>query len=134
MPNQPKRLQGEFDVLTDLFDWVGLRKNTHKIVSMECQPCHTTGRMLVAAYQRPARGTGTTYHEKQRMWFQCLECESILTHCQSQTGMGQGDQGGTPPPRGGPYLLSILTKNAVTTPVPGRGVSGWVIKLDQPPI
>ena len=33
---RPERLQREFDVLTGIFDWVGLRTNTRKIVSMVC--------------------------------------------------------------------------------------------------
>ena len=35
---QPKYLQGVFDALTGLFDWMGLRKNTGKTVGMVCQP------------------------------------------------------------------------------------------------
>ena len=34
----PERLQRAFNVLTGLFDRVGLRKNTRKTVSMACQP------------------------------------------------------------------------------------------------
>ena len=71
---QLERLQVAFDVLTDLFERVGLRKNTNKMACMACQPCHTPVRMLVVAYDTWATGTVTTYWEHQRMWFQCLEC------------------------------------------------------------
>ena len=49
---QTKRLQREFNVLTGLFDWVGLRTNTRKAVSMACQPCHTPVRISGEAYKR----------------------------------------------------------------------------------
>ena len=35
---QPERLQRAFDILTGLFNWVGLRKNTANTVDMVCQP------------------------------------------------------------------------------------------------
>ena len=41
----PERLQRAFDVLLDLFNWVGLRKNTAKTVGIVCQPCHAPGEM-----------------------------------------------------------------------------------------
>ena len=55
--NQPERLQREFEVLTGLLDRVGLRKNTRKTVSMDCQPCHALGRILVEEYERRTTGT-----------------------------------------------------------------------------
>ena len=42
---QPERLQRAFDVLTSIFNQVGLRKNTEKTVDMLFQPCHATGGM-----------------------------------------------------------------------------------------
>ena len=38
-------LQRAFDVLAELFDWVGLRKNTWKMLSMVCQTFHMPRRM-----------------------------------------------------------------------------------------
>ena len=35
---QPERLQRAFDILTGLFNRVGLRKNTANTVDMVCQP------------------------------------------------------------------------------------------------
>ena len=35
---KPERLQRDFDVLADLFYWVGLQTNMRKTVSMEFQP------------------------------------------------------------------------------------------------
>ena len=40
---QPERLHREFDVLTGLFDRVGLRNNMAKTAGMVCQPCHMPG-------------------------------------------------------------------------------------------
>ena len=40
---QMERLQREFDVLTNLFNRVGLQKNMAKMVGMVCQPCHAPG-------------------------------------------------------------------------------------------
>ena len=50
-----ERLQRVFDVLTSLFDWVGLRTNAAKTVGMVCQPCQTPGRMSEEAYARRVR-------------------------------------------------------------------------------
>ena len=44
---QPERIYRAFDVLSGLFDQVSLKTNTHKKVSIACQPCHTPERMLV---------------------------------------------------------------------------------------
>ena len=53
---QPERLQRDFNVLTGLFDQVGLRKNTQKMASMACQTRHAPGRMSVEAYERRTTG------------------------------------------------------------------------------
>ena len=42
---QLERLQRLFDVLTILFDRVGLHTNTANMVGMLCQPCHAPGGM-----------------------------------------------------------------------------------------
>ena len=63
---QPERLQRVFDVLTSLFDRVGLRMNMQKMVSMSCQPCHAPGRMSVEAYERRTTGTGPNFWGQQR--------------------------------------------------------------------
>ena len=40
---QPERLKRAFGVLTGLFNWVILWKNTANTVGMVCQSCHTPG-------------------------------------------------------------------------------------------
>ena len=62
---QPERLHRAFEVLTGLFDWVGLRKNTQKTGSMACQTCDAPGRMPGEAYGMRMTGTGPTFQEQQ---------------------------------------------------------------------
>ena len=62
---QPERLHRAFDVLTGLFDQVGLRTSTQNIVSISCQPCHTPGKMLVETNERRMTVTGTKFWERQ---------------------------------------------------------------------
>ena len=139
---QLENLKRAFDFLEDLFVWVGFRTNTRKTLIMACKPCHMPVIIPVVAYERRATGTGPPYQERQRMQDQCLECGvevaggSLMTHHHIHIGVGQGYQGRVPPspPGGGPDLSVLLPQNSVTTPVPGRGVSGGGgVKLDQPP-
>ena len=44
-----ERLQRSFDVLTDLFNRIGLQMNVRNTISMACRPCHTSGGMLESA-------------------------------------------------------------------------------------
>ena len=85
---QPERLKKAFDVLTDLFDWVGIYTNTKNRMIMAYHPLHTQVRMLVVPYERWEMGIGTTYREQQIMQVQCPECggkvaaASLITHRQ----------------------------------------------------
>ena len=54
-------LQCSFEVLTDLFDHVGLRTNVNKTVRMVFQPCPSPGDMSVEAYTLQMTGEGTNY-------------------------------------------------------------------------
>ena len=47
---RPVRIQETMDVLTGLFDRVGMRTNVDKTVGMVCQPCHTSGRQFEVVY------------------------------------------------------------------------------------
>ena len=58
---QPQRLKRYFDVLTDLLERVGLRKNMQKTLIMECQSCHIPSRISVEVYKRRMIGTGPTF-------------------------------------------------------------------------
>ena len=55
------RLNRVFDVLTGLFNQVGIRTNTQKTARMACQSFHTPGRMLVEAEERRTMVTGPTF-------------------------------------------------------------------------
>ena len=63
---QPERLQRAFDVLTGLFDRVGLQTNTAKTVDMVCHKCHAPGGISEDAYVRRVMGRGTTFLERQK--------------------------------------------------------------------
>ena len=71
---QIERLQRDFELLTGLFDRVGLRKNTWKMVIISCQTCHRPGRILLGVYERRMKGTEPTFQERQRMRVGCPEC------------------------------------------------------------
>ena len=81
-----------------------MSSNTRKTVIMVWYPFHTPGRMLVVVYGSRAAGMGPTYREWKRMYLQCLECGVdvvegfLLTHHQSNHGMGRRKQRGAPPP------------------------------------
>ena len=100
---QPERLQREFDLLTGLFDQVGLSMNKRKAVSIACQPCHTPGMVSLETYERRTMGMGPTFRERQWRRVNFPECGlevasgSLLTHCQIQHVMGRGDWVGYPP-------------------------------------
>ena len=53
---ESSRLQGEFDVLTGLFDRLGLRTNKGKTVSMACRLCHTSNAWSKEAYNCQVMG------------------------------------------------------------------------------
>ena len=64
---QPERLHCASNVITGLFNQISLRKNTWKMVSMACHPCHVPVRMSVEAYDILTTGTGLTFQERKRM-------------------------------------------------------------------
>ena len=104
---QPERTHQALNILTGLFDKVGLRTNTEKMMSMACQTCHTPVIMSVEAYERLTTGIGPTFWELQRMQVQYTECRvevatgSLLTRRQRQNGVDRGYQGEGTAPR--PY-------------------------------
>ena len=61
MSTQLKRLQRALNVLTNLFNQVGLWKNKRNTVSMACQTRHMPVRMSVVVYERRTTGMGPTY-------------------------------------------------------------------------
>ena len=96
------RLQGEFGVLTGLFDQVGLRTNKVKTVSMACRPCHIPHVWSTEAYTRLVMVQGLSYMERlsQRVRFPKfgfnLASGSPAAHQQLQNGFWSGKV--TPPP------------------------------------
>ena len=67
-------LQHAIDVLSGLFERVGLRTNINKTKCMSCMPGHISDRMSTAAYKRRMEGTGLSHRERQRRRVECSEC------------------------------------------------------------
>ena len=55
-----------FDMLTRIFDRVGLKMNVQKTVGMVCHPCQVSGVQEDKAYTQRMTGTGGSYKERQR--------------------------------------------------------------------
>ena len=55
------QLQQAFEVLTEMFDWVGLLTNLFNTVIMVCQPCCTIGGHSVEAYSLGMTIEGLNY-------------------------------------------------------------------------
>ena len=108
-PPHPERLQRVFNVPTDLFDQVGLRKNVWKTISMACQPCFVPGGLPELAYTWRLMGVSPSYQERLRKRVDCMKSGvwlvtgPLITYLQGQNGVGLGDQGRLrtlPPPLG----------------------------------
>ena len=56
-----------FDILTGLFNQLGIRTNTWRTVIIAYQPFHAPDRVSVEAYERLTTGTVTTLQERHRM-------------------------------------------------------------------
>ena len=91
----PERLQRSFEVLTDLFDRVGLPMNVQNMVIVECQHYHILDILSEAAYEELLTGIGPLYLERLRCWVQCPECGVylavgyLMVHRQSQNRVGR---------------------------------------------
>ena len=129
-----ERLQQEFRIITELFDWVGLRTNVGKTVSMACQSCHALGVHYMEAYGLRMTFRGITHRERLCLCVHCPECglylmvRSLITHGQVQHVVGRGGLRKTlhHPPPGDPctyrvYLPRSLHNLACTLGgLPGR--------------
>ena len=77
--SDPGCLQGYFDTLVGLFDWVGLQTNFNKTVRMVYRPCQASGTHSEAACKRQMAGEGISYRERQRVRAKCLEFWGEMT-------------------------------------------------------
>ena len=64
--SDPQWIQWAFSQLVGLFDRVGLKTNSGKMVSMTCRPCNTTGNKSEDAYGRLMTGEGPAFRERKR--------------------------------------------------------------------
>ena len=82
-----------FNVLTNIFDRVGLHTNVG-----------TPGGILESAYTQHGTGVGPSYRERLRWRIQYPECRvelaagSLMENCQGKHGVGLGYQGRLQPP------------------------------------
>ena len=60
------RFQEALDVLTGLFEQVGLGKNFNKMVDMVYQPCCTSVSQSEITYTRRMKGDGPSYRARKR--------------------------------------------------------------------
>ena len=67
-------LQHAIDVLSGLFEPVGLRTNINKTKCMSCMPGHISDQMSTAAYKHHMEGTGLSHRERQCRRVECSEC------------------------------------------------------------
>ena len=56
-----ERSQRAFNILIDLFDWIGIRKIVQKMLSMSCQTCYIPSGLLESAYTRQVTGVRPSY-------------------------------------------------------------------------
>ena len=62
----PGWLQSSFDMLTGIFDLVGLRTNIRKTLGMVCRPCQAAGVQADEAYTDRMTGKERRSKERQR--------------------------------------------------------------------
>ena len=62
---RPDRLQATLDVLTGLFDRVGLCSNFNKIFGIVCQTFLISSKHLEEVYQVRVKGVGPSFQERQ---------------------------------------------------------------------
>ena len=124
-----------FDLLTRLFDRMGLRMNVSKIVGMVFRNFWAAGVRSDKAYTRRMTGKGRSFKEQQWERVLCPECGkelakgSLVTHRQNQHGVTKGSLGlegdeadrGDDKPR--TYKMEFLTR-AGPRPCPVEGCSG----------
>ena len=93
----PGWIQSAFNMLTGLFDRVGLQTNIRKTVGMVCRPFREAGEKSDKAYTWRITGEGRSFKGRQRYWVLCPECGnelakgSLVTHRQSHHGAAKGE-------------------------------------------
>ena len=130
----PIWLQLELDMLTGLFDWVGLQTNIRKTVGMVYRPCWVARVLADEAYTRRMKGEGKSFKEQHRERVLCPECGkylakgSLVTHRQTQHSVSKRGLGserdkadGVYKPR--TYIMAFHTREG-TRPCPVEGCSG----------
>ena len=95
----PGCLQSVFDLLTGLFDQVGMRTNARNTVGMVCRPCWEAGVRSDKSYTRRMTGEGRSFKEQKRERVLFPDCGkylskgSMVTHHQNQHVVDKGGLG-----------------------------------------
>ena len=110
-----------FNVLTDLFDWVGICTNMRRTVRITYQPWYIPGGFSELAYTQKVTGIGPSYQEILRRRVECPECRVglvagyLLTYIQVQHSVVRGGQGQPqPPPPGEAQTYQVSYPTALT--------------------
>ena len=118
---QPECLQGVFDVLTGLSNWLVLRKIVGNTVGIVYQPSRIVRKQSEAAYGRWFIGEGAVYQARQK---QCVRCPDsaadlatglLLAHRQMQNGVSYGTQWEPPPPPMEPNTYQVSGRRMTGT-------------------
>ena len=119
MSPQLERLQRDFNVLTNIFEWVVLHTNMRKTVSMACRPCYTPGGFLESAYTWNVTGSdpctrsgcGGGYNDRSAGWRWWLYPLWRIARGSTTYTRGPSDTSPPPPPRGGiPKPIGYLSR------------------------
>ena len=73
LPPWPERLQRALNVIAEIFDQVGLHKNSGKMVIIACQPCFIPGVLTNLEYTRRLTGISPSYQERLQRRVECPE-------------------------------------------------------------
>ena len=134
------RLHRSFDVLTDLFEQVGLCTNVVNTVSMACRPCRAIGGHSVEAYGLRITREELTYREIIHLLLRFPDSDadlvtgSLVIHRQFQHGASRGDPRETPIPRCtqdiSDILPSVSTRYCMPSGrIPGQATSQSAIRI-----
>ena len=130
----PGWIQTAFNILTGIFDQVGLRKNVRRTVGMVFQLCRAVEVRADEAYKHWMTGEGQGYQEMKRERFQCPECRKDLARgsldfhqenpaCRGERGVGQKGNEGDRFDKPRTFSMTFPEKSG-PSPCPVEGCSG----------
>ena len=133
----PYWIQWDVDILTGIFEWLGLWGNHGKKVRLVFQICHIFVRNSNTVYVRWMMEEGETYRSHQLQHFQCPYWASdmteglLVTHQKIQNYVRRITHWEPPTPKIAQNVLRVFTKVVKFTGVPGGGVPGKGSDIDK---